>query len=106
MASHTVPGGVRFLLALGRMSFRSAAAQRSAFAMQVLFMMLNNAIFFVFWWALLGHVDSIRGWRLPDIQVLYGVVAAGIGLAVTLGGGFRHLGRFIEDLFVFMAKEA
>jgi ABC-2 type transport system permease protein len=29
--------------------------------------------------------------------VLFGVVAAGFGLAVTVAGGVRHLGRFIEE---------
>lgn len=97
MRTGTLAGRVRFACALCRLSLRSAMAERTAFAMQVVFMMLNNAIFFVFWWALLGRVDSIRGWRLNDVQVLYGVVAAGVGLAAVLGGGVRHLGRFIDD---------
>jgi ABC-2 type transport system permease protein len=29
--------------------------------------------------------------------MLFGIVAAGFGLAVTLAGGVRHLGRFIDD---------
>lgn len=97
MALETVVARLRFARALGQISLRSATAQRTAFAVQVVFMMLNNAIFFVFWWSLLDHVESIRGWRLRDIQVLYGVVAAGVGLAVVCGGGVRDLGRFIND---------
>ena len=88
---------LRFGAALMAMNLKSSMAQRAAFAMQVGFMVLNNAVFFVFWWSLLHHVDEIRGWRLADMQVLFGVVAAGFGLAVTVAGGVRHLGRFIND---------
>ena len=70
---------------------------RGAFVMQVVFMALNNLTFFVFWWALMRRVPHLRGWRLGDIQVLFGVVAAGFGLAVTLAGGVRHLGRLIDE---------
>jgi ABC-2 type transport system permease protein len=70
---------------------------RGAFAMQVVFMLLNNATFFVFWWVLMRRVDEIRGWRLDDVQVLFGIVAAGFGLAVTTAGGVRHLGQLIHD---------
>jgi ABC-2 type transport system permease protein len=59
-------------------------------------MALNNATFFVFWWALMRRVPSLRGWQLADIEVLFGVVAAGFGLAVTFAGGVWELGRIID----------
>src|SRR2546425_11844614 len=65
--------------------------------MGVVFMALNNLTFFVFWWALMRHVTTLRGWRLGDIQVLFGVVAAAFGLTVAVAGGVRHLGRFIDE---------
>src|SRR5262245_50041185 len=85
-----------FARALFATNLKSALMQRGAFLTQVVFMMLNNLTFFVFWWALMQRVPQIRGWRLGDIAVLFGVVAAGFGLGVTVGGGVRHLGRFIE----------
>ena len=60
-------------------------------------MALNNVTFFVFWWVLMQRTPSLRGWRLVDIQVLFGVVAAGYGLTVTLAGGVRYLGQAIEE---------
>ena len=60
-------------------------------------MALNNVTFFVFWWVLMQRVPALRGWRLADMQLLFGVVAAGFGLTVTLAGGVRHLGRLIEE---------
>jgi ABC-2 type transport system permease protein len=86
-----------FARALLTTNMKSALALRGAFLMQALFMALNNFTFFVFWWALMGHVTTLRGWSLGDIQVLFGVVAAAVGLTVSLAGGVRHLGRFIDD---------
>jgi ABC-2 type transport system permease protein len=78
-------------------NFKATLALRGAFVIQVVFMALNNFTFFVFWWALMGHVTTLRGWRLGDIQMLFGLVAAAFGLTVTVAGGVRHLGRLIED---------
>lgn len=87
----------RFARALFATNLSASLMLRAAFAMQVVFMALNNVAFFVFWWALMRHVPDIRGWHLGDIQVLFGVVAAGVGLAVSVGGGVRHIGRWIAD---------
>jgi viologen exporter family transport system permease protein len=86
-----------FTRALVTTNLKAALALRSAFVIQVVFMALNNLTFFVFWWALMGRVTTIRGWRLGDIQLLFGLVAAAFGLAITFASGVRHLGRFIED---------
>jgi ABC-2 type transport system permease protein len=88
---------LRFTRALLAANLTSTLMLRSAFVMQVAFMALNNLTFFVFWWALMQRVPVLRGWRLGDIQMLFGVVAAGFGLAVTVAGGVRHLGRFIDE---------
>jgi ABC-2 type transport system permease protein len=88
---------MRFCVALVKTSFASAMAQRGAFIMQVALMALNNAIFFTFWIVLFGRVSKIRGYSLGDVAVLYGVVAAGVGLAVTVAGGVRLLARSIHE---------
>jgi len=88
---------LRFAHALVTTNLKAALALRGAFVMQALFMVLNNFTFFVFWWVLMRRTPTLRGWRLADIQVLFGVVAAGYGLTVTLAGGVRYLGQAIED---------
>jgi ABC-2 type transport system permease protein len=88
---------LRFARALLAANLKATLMLRGAFVMQVVFMALNNLTFFVFWWALMRRVPHLRGWRLGDIQVLFGVVAAGYGLAVTVAGGVRYLGRFIDE---------
>lgn len=86
-----------FTRALLATNLKAALGQRAAFAMQVAFMMLNNATFFIFWGALLHQVPHLRGWQLADMQLLFGIVAAGFGLGVILAGGVMHLGRFIDE---------
>ncbi len=90
-------GTARFALALQRTSLAAAMAQRGAFAMQAGLMALNNAIFFTFWIVLLHRVHTIRGYGLREMTVLYGIVAAGVGLAMIAAGGVRDLARVIHD---------
>lgn len=87
----------RFLRALVATNLRSALALRGSFWLSMLFMVLNNLAFFVFWWVLLGRVEHVRGWRIADLELLFGISAASFGLAVALAGGVVHLSRFIED---------
>ena len=86
-----------FVRALVATNLKATLALRGAFVLSVVFMALNNFTFFVFWWALMRQVTTLRGWHLGDIQVLFGVVAAAFGLTVTVAGGVRHLGRFIDE---------
>jgi ABC-2 type transport system permease protein len=86
-----------FVLALFRTSLKAAMALRFAFALQVLFMALNNWTFFTFWWLLLRRVPDIHGFVLRDLALVNGVVAAGYGLAVTLAGGVTRLARLIDE---------
>jgi ABC-2 type transport system permease protein len=65
--------------------------------MQALFMVLNNMVFFVFWWVLFRRVPEVRGWRLADVELLFGTTATSFGLVVAVTGGVRHLGRAIEE---------
>jgi ABC-2 type transport system permease protein len=86
-----------FARALIKTNIKAAVALRGAFVVQVAFMAINNFTFFVFWWALMRRVPVLRGWRLGDIQLLFGMVAAAFGLTVTFAGGVRYLGRFIDE---------
>ncbi len=96
--SHSTPRRVlRFAGALLATSVRTSMAQRGTFVLQVALMALNNAIFFSFWVVLLSRVPNIRGYGLPEMAVLSGVVAAGYGRAATTAGGVRQLARVIHE---------
>lgn len=87
----------RFALALCWTSLKANVAQPRAFTLQVLFMAANNLLYFVFWVFLFQRVPSIRGYALGDVAVMFGVVATGFGIAVSLGGGVLRLARLIDD---------
>ena len=80
---------IRFAAALLATNLKASLTLRGAFAMQVIFMALNNFTFFVFWWVLMRRVPEIRGWRLTDVELLFGIVAVAVGLTITVAGGVR-----------------
>jgi len=88
---------LRFVLSLVRTVLRASLALRGAFLLQAAFMMLNNWMFFTTWWLLFQRFDEIRGYRMPDMLLLFGVSSVGYGLAMVVGGGALDLARNIGD---------
>jgi ABC-2 type transport system permease protein len=88
---------LRFVPALLGTNLKATVMLRGAFVMQVVFMALNNLTFFIFWWVLMRRVPDLRGWRLAEIELLFGIVAVGVGSAIAVAGGVAHLGRFIDE---------
>lgn len=87
----------RFLLALLATNIKASFALRGAFWLQAGFMVANNLIFFTVWLIFFDRFDEIRGWRLGDMALLYGVAASSFGLAVILADGVRDLARMIVE---------
>lgn len=85
-----------FFVQLMATSLRASLALRGAFLMQAAFMAINNLLFFAFWWLLFERFDEIHGWRITDVAALFGVAAAGYGIAMVLAGGLPELARRIE----------
>lgn len=88
---------LRFLAALFRTNLKAVTALRGSFLLSMTFMALNNATFFVFWWVLLGRVGTLRGWQISDVELLFGISAAGFGLMQATCGGAVHLSRFVDE---------
>ncbi len=88
-------------LAVARIGARRTLAARGEAVARAFFfaalMFGNNLIFFLVWWILLDRVEEIGGWRLADMSLLYGVVAAAYGLSVVFAGGIRELARLVAD---------
>jgi ABC-2 type transport system permease protein len=87
---------MRFVLALLSTNLKAALALRGTFLLQAGLMLVNNLLFFVFWWVLFERFEELRGWRIGDVAVLFGVSAAGYGLAAIVAGGVHDLARRIE----------
>ncbi len=84
-----------FLLALWKANLLAAMEYRVAFISQVLGMMLNNAVYFVFWVVFFDRFRQIKGWGLNEMLLLFGIVAAGFGLGVYFFGNALTLADVI-----------
>ena len=70
---------------------------RVSFLTQVVGMMLNNAIYFVFWIIFFARFEEINGWDLVDMLFLFGVVATGFGAGTYLFGNAVRLSTLIAS---------
>jgi ABC-2 type transport system permease protein len=61
------------------------------------FMFVQNFLFFLLWVFFFGSIGEIRGWRLHDVSLLYGVVTFAVGLSMFLCDGIRNLPLRVQD---------
>lgn len=87
----------RFLLALWKANLQAALEYRASFIAQVVGMFLNDAAFFAFWALYFQRFHEVRGWRVEDVLLLYGTVAAGFGIATYLFGNVLRLATVIAE---------
>lgn len=85
----------RFLLAVWQANLLAAMEYRVAFLSQMLGMMVNNAIYFIFWVLFFDRFQTVRGWALNDMLLLFAVVATGFGAATVLFGNIMSLNEII-----------
>jgi ABC-2 type transport system permease protein len=86
-----------FARALIGTNLKACFALRGAFWLSAGFMALNNLFFFITWWIFFERFEEVRGWRMADMAVLFGVVATGFGVTTVVAGGVRELSRQISD---------
>lgn len=86
---------IQFLLALWKANLQAAMEFRAAFLTQVIFMILNNAAYFVFWVLYFEKFNEVRGWTLNDMMLLFGVAACSWGVAAYFFGNFTMLAEVI-----------
>jgi len=80
-----------FLLALWKANLIAAMEYRASFLTQVIGMILNDGFYFVFWIIFFDRFQQIQGWKLNDMFLLFGLVAAGFGIAVYFFGNTWQL---------------
>jgi ABC-2 type transport system permease protein len=88
---------LRFAHALLATVLQESLAKRLAFALQMVAMAVNNLLFFSMWWVLFARFPQIAGYRVTDMEALFGISTIGFGLAVGLCGGSVDLARIISD---------
>ena len=91
-----------------RHNLMSAIEYRSAFLLQVFGMALNNVVFLFFWWVLFTRLPAIRGWTMPMVATIFGLVALAFGLANAIFGNCMRIASIVVtgDLDYYLALPA
>jgi ABC-2 type transport system permease protein len=89
--------GVGSYLRLAAIAVRATMAYRASFAMLTLSQFLVTFIDFAAVLVMFSHVDSLGGFGLAGIALLYGVSSLALGTADLLVGNCERVGRRIRD---------
>ena len=98
---------LRLIGRYARVNLAANAAYPGPFAIQVIAMAANNALFLAFWVILFEAIDApIRGYSFTDVAFLWAVAAAGFGLGAIVCGNAGQLSRIIfqGDLDVYLTQ--
>ncbi|MDP3058703.1 MAG: ABC-2 family transporter protein, partial [bacterium] len=88
---------VRFVKEQLRVNILSAMEYRVSFLSQVLFMFLNDVLLLFFWWILFSKFDSVAGWQMKEVFLLYAMSAGAYGLAYAVAGNANRLSTIIAE---------
>ena len=72
-----------FLRELMVMNLASAMEYRASFISQIVGMIINDGVYFVFWLIFFREFGAVRGYVVQDIYLLFAIVTLGFGLAFT-----------------------
>lgn len=103
---HTYRRTLDFLRATMAINVKSALALRGSFLLQAIFMLINNAVFFMVWILLFQRYPEIKGWHLKDLMTLQAVVLAAYSIVMFFFGGVRHIatGVINGDIDIYLTK--
>lgn len=88
---------MRGLLATMRSSLAEATANRASLASQMAVMILNDAVWIVFWWIFFQRVGDVRGWDLERMFLLQAVLTASGGISLGLLANARRVGSLAVE---------
>ncbi|WP_371674516.1 ABC transporter permease [Streptomyces sp. NBC_00289] len=92
-----VAEGLRAYRLIAGMWIRSTMAYRASFAMTVLGNLLVTALDFVAILLMFSRVDSLGGYSLPEVALLYGLSVTSFGFADLVVGSAGRLGTRVRD---------
>ncbi len=79
-----------FLKTLAALNLASAMEYRASFISQIVGMLVNNGIYFVFWIIFFEQFGTVRGYNVDEIFLLFAVVTVGYGLAFMFAGNTQR----------------
>lgn len=90
-------GELRFLLELWKVNLFSAMEYRASFISQVIGMIINDIIYFLFWFLFFDRFRQVEGWAMKDMILLFSIITVGFGLGNTLFGNSMRVAELISD---------
>jgi ABC-2 type transport system permease protein len=87
----------RFLRALWAANLQAAMEFRTAFLTQVVGMIVNNGLYFLFWILFFDRFKQVAGYGLREMALLFGIAACSFGLGVYLFGNVTTLAEIISE---------
>lgn len=98
-----------FLKEYFKLHIKTAMEYKFNFVVQVIFMVLNNAAFTLFWIVIFSHLDEINGWILNDFLALFSLAAICYGVASLFLGNWRDLNEIVSegklDFYMVLPKD-
>ena len=103
---HELSAHIRFFGDYVKANFLSALEYRVTFISQLFGMLLNDAMWIVFWWIYFTKFQVIgQGWRMEDMLALWATAGVAFGLSVACFGNLLRLAQMISqgDLDYYLA---
>ncbi len=88
---------VRFVGHLIKLNLASNMEYRASFLSQIIGMMINNGIYFVFWLLFFDRFQEVRGYQIDEIFMLFAVLTLAYGLAFTFAGNAGEVAGLIAQ---------
>jgi ABC-2 type transport system permease protein len=92
-----IKGELLFLIELWKNNLSSAMEYRANFISQVVGMIINDGIYFVFWLVFFDRFKHVQGWGMPDMVLLFAIITTGYGLGFALFGNALTLAELIAQ---------
>jgi ABC-2 type transport system permease protein len=80
-----------------KIALASAMEYRFNFVLQSITMMLNDAIWILFWWIFFSRFNVVNGWQLKELLMLYAVVTFSYGFSGFLFGNRHNIANIIAE---------
>lgn len=100
---------LRFFARLIKISMYQSFSLKSAFILRMLFMVVNNLIMLIGWWAMFTRFETINGWSFGDFMFMTGLTVSAFSLwPIFFRGAGIYMARLIEygdlDNFILQPK--
>lgn len=87
---------LRLYLRYIAISIRGQMQYRASFVLMSFGQFLTTGIEFLGIWALFDRFGNLRGWSLPEVALMYGMVNVAFSFADTISRGFDQFGNMVK----------